>query len=57
MTRQQLENKYNVKLFKDFGFDDSRKYWVCMKDEDYFCDGWTLKEIESKLKKEDKLNV
>lgn len=50
MTKLQIENKYNVKLSKDFGFDDSRKYWVCMYQGDYFCDGWTLKEIELKLK-------
>lgn len=50
MTKKELEKKYDVQLSKDFGFDDSRKYWVCMKDGDYFCDGWTLKEIEEKLK-------
>ena len=50
MTKLQIENKYNVVLHKDFGFDNKRKYWVCMKDNDYFCDGWNLKEIEKKLK-------
>lgn len=49
MTKQQIEDKYRVKLHKDFGFDDSRKYWVCMKNNEYICDGWTLKEIEDKL--------
>ncbi|EKO1913600.1 hypothetical protein PZQ55_002688 [Clostridium botulinum] len=48
MTRTQLENKYKVQIFKDSCFDSGSKYWVCMNNN-YYCDGWTLKEIEEKL--------
>lgn len=55
MTRKQMEEKYNLHIFKDFGYDDSRKYWVAIPKKgdkrDIYEDGWTLKEIEEKLKK------
>ena len=51
LTRKAIEKKYRCELSKDSGFDSKIKYWVCMKDDDYFCDGWTLTEIVEKLNK------
>ncbi len=49
MTRVQMENKYKVQIFKDSFFDSGVKYWVAIDDKGYYCDGYTLKEIEKKL--------
>ena len=56
MTKKQLEKKYNCELFKDACFDSGAKYWVCMVEGDYI-DGWTLKEIEEKLKNRSSTDV
>lgn len=52
MTKNQLEEKFNCEIFKDSCFDSGSGYWVCisLKDKEYLCDGWTLKEIEEKLR-------
>lgn len=56
MTKKQIEDKYGCKVFKDFGFDNSRKYWVASGGKIEYADGWTLKElvknIERKLGKQ-----
>ncbi|WP_297634731.1 hypothetical protein [uncultured Clostridium sp.] len=44
-----MENKYKVQIFKDSFFDSGVKYWVAIDDKGYYCDGYTLKEIEKKL--------
>lgn len=49
MSKKQLESKYKVQIFKDSCYDSGSKYWVCVNNNGYYCDGWTLKEIEEKL--------
>jgi hypothetical protein len=51
LTKKYLEKKYGVQLLRDNGFDDSRLYWMCFKNGKGLFDGWTLAEIEEKLKK------
>lgn len=51
MLKRELEQKFNCEIFKDSCFDSGVKYWVCMKENRYICDGWTLKEVEEKLKR------
>lgn len=55
---KDIAKKYNCNIFKDSGFDDSRKFWVACENENddmkfIYADGWTLVElvenIESKL--------
>lgn len=57
MTRNQLEEKFNCEIFKDSCFESGNSYWVCMslENKEYLCDGWTLKEVEEKLR--DKFNL
>lgn len=52
MTRKQLIKKYNCNIFKDACFDSGSKYWVAISNDGIFDyeDGWTLKELEDKLK-------
>jgi hypothetical protein len=51
LTKKSIENKYNCILDKAFGFDSGSSFWTCFdKDMEYICDGYTLKEIEDKLK-------
>jgi len=50
LTRSQIMKKYNCDVFKDFGFDDSHKYWVAHENQNndmkfVYADGWTLKEL------------
>ena len=49
LSRKQLEKQFNCTIFKDFGFDDSRKYWVALGYVDSgfdYADGWTLRELK-----------
>lgn len=54
LTKKVIEKKYNVTLDRDFGFDDSHKFWRAFsKDEDseLYAEGWTLAEIVEELEK------
>jgi hypothetical protein len=55
---KNISKKYNCDVFRDFGFDDSHKFWVACENENddmkfIHADGWTLAElvenIENKL--------
>lgn len=55
MTKESLMKKYDCDIFKDFGFDDKRKYWVAVGNKDakfQYADGWTLKELEEAINKQ-----
>ena len=49
LSKKQLEKMFNCDIFKDFGFDNSQKYWVALGYEgsrfDY-ADGWTLRDLK-----------
>ena len=60
LTSKQIAKKYNCDVFKDSGFDDSRKFWVAFENQEddkepkfEYAEGWTLQElvedIESKI--------
>lgn len=55
MTKKSLIKKYDCDIFKDFGFDDKRKYWVAIGNEGakfQYADGWTLTELEEAIIKQ-----
>ena len=52
LTSKGVAKKYNCNVFRDNGFDDSRKFWVAFENEDDdvepkfgYADGWTLQEL------------
>jgi phage terminase large subunit len=55
MNKELLMKKYDCDIFKDFGFDDKRKYWVAIGNEGakfQYADGWTLIELEEAMTKQ-----
>lgn len=51
LTKNSIEKKYNCVLEKANAFESGTLFWTCFdKDMEYICDGYTLKEIEDKLK-------
>jgi hypothetical protein len=56
LTKKKIMKKYSCDVFKDAGFDDKRKYWVALPNDnnDSFCyaDGWTLEELVENIEKD-----
>lgn len=54
MDSKTLAKKYDCEIFRDFGFDDKRKYWVAIGNKEAgfeYADGWTLKELKESIEK------
>lgn len=54
VSKRQIEQQYGVYLNRDKGYDGGAWYWLCFnnpEDMTWICNGYTLAEIEEKLKK------
>lgn len=58
-SKKQLEELYNCKIDKDFGFDDGHLFWVARglpfteNGEDFlftYADGWDLGELHENIR-------
>jgi hypothetical protein len=53
LSKSAIERKYNVYLDRDKGYDGGTYYWLCfdsIENMEWICNGYTLSEIEEKLK-------
>ena len=52
LSKSAIERKYNVYLYRDKGYDGVTYYWLCFDSIEHIqiCNGYTLSEIEEKLK-------